>query len=249
MKLRADGIRFVVGERRISQFVSGRSLQSILFDARKWTKPAAQAWLAREHFKRRPLTRSMSGAQLRYVHDARKFQPRSFQTFATQGKMEKVTMASNPKRAKKKSSAKKKRRGALRRGSGKVTRTNIKSVKVVKTNPKKRKKKRSRAKKRGVRKNARRGSGAAARYTVAMSAGDAKRFAQILKPATRDEMSRALQRHPRGGVYVALPSWHGTRTQADELKARIQLVLAYDAGRRRKSLRPAGNSIRVVAVP
>lgn len=88
------------------------------------------------------------------------------------------------------------------------------------------------------------------RYTLAFTPAAASQFARIARLSTvrRREMRRALRRHPSGGVYVALPTWHGTREQAQRLGARVQLILAYAAGRRRAALTSSA-APRVVAVP
>lgn len=88
------------------------------------------------------------------------------------------------------------------------------------------------------------------RYTIAFTPSTARQFARIarLSQARRREMRRALRRHPSGGVYVALPTWHGTPAQAKRLASRAWLLLVYAAGRRRASLASSAPP-RVVAVP
>jgi hypothetical protein len=116
--------------------------------------------------------------------------------------------------------AKKSRRSKRARSKqGQTTHTTLKSVKVVRKNPQ-------------------------TRYTIALSPSAARTLA--LTTGHR-EILKALRRHPRGGLFVTLPAWHGPHREAQQLAVRVQAVLAYAAGRHRKPL--AASPPRVVAVP
>lgn len=246
-------VRIIVGRPRGAK---ADAVQSFMFDARQWAKRDVRAWLEQQGFDARDLIAS----QGRYRYDVRNrsaFVPRTLRAVSI-GRWEQVTMASNPtkgaKRRKKKSRkgrararARAARRPAAKRRpvrraqpKGKTTRTTVHSVKVMRVNAR-----RGRPRKAAGAPRAR----GATRFTVAFSPLSARLFARVArlaKPRVR-EMRRALKRHPSGGVYVALPAWHGSRAQAQRMADRVQLLLAYAAGRRRASLGSA--SARVVSVP
>jgi hypothetical protein len=242
------GIRFVVGRLRSS---SDRAVQSIVFDSHEWSERDARGWLDEHGFKVRALDRAGRWWRSRQ-REPREFDSRSFRTIDTVPR-EVVTMASNPKRRGKKRRAPKRRRAAAsrrrklsgsrtrtrvrkntrrRRARAKTVRTKVTTVRVMRTNARRR----------------RRRARSSARYTVAFAPAAAKLFGRMLRKVRRREMRRALRRHPRGGVYVALPAWHGSREQAQRLADRVRLVLTYLAGRRRASL-TSSSVPRVVAVP
>jgi hypothetical protein len=251
---RPPGIRFVIGRPLGS---TRTAIQSVVFAAGAWRDSDARRWLHRQGFKPRHLDKGPRWLRYR-LRDAQEFEPRSFRTIET-GRRETVTMASNARKKKRRRSkarrskarttkrnptrrakskrpssssrtgVKKRRRKARRakRASPKAqtTRTTVKSVKVTKKNPR-------------------------TRYTIALSPGSARTLAAMAKLSKprRQEMVKSLRRHPRGGVYVALPTWHGSHREAQQLADHAKVVLAYAAGRRRKSL-PVASLPRVVAVP
>ena len=247
------GIRFVIGRPRGS---TTTAIQSVVFAASAWSDSDARSWLHRQGFKPRKLDKGAGWLRYR-LRDAKDFEPRSFRTIET-GRREKVTMSVNTRKKRRRSKARSSKRNPSRRAKHKrakarkpvssgrtgvkkrgkkarhakraspkaqTTRTTVKSVKVTKKNPR-------------------------TRYTIALSPGSARTLAAMSKltKQRRQEMLKSLRQHPRGGVYVALPAWHGSHREAQQLADRAQLVLAYAAGRRRKSL-PAASLPRVVAVP
>jgi hypothetical protein len=248
-------VRVIVGRRRRVPY---EELQSVVFDARQWSKRDVHAWLQQHGFDPRDLIKSQ-GVYRYPVRDKSAFVPRSLRTISL-GRWEQVTMASNPKGKKKRRAkrsrkrlkqqhrratrrAKTKRRSAPRRArsKAKTTRTTTKTVKVMRTNAR-----RGRPRKAPGAPRAR----GATRFTIAFTPASVRLFARVArlsKPRLR-EMRRALRRHPTGGVYVALPTWHGSRDQAQQLARRVQVLLAYAAGRRRSSIN-AASAPRVVAVP
>lgn len=254
-------IRFVMGRPRGER---SNALQSIQFDAREWTERDARAWLDRQGYDPRNLDKS--GGWFCYrVRDKSVFIPRTLRAVDT-GRREKVTMSSNPKKRRAKKRPKKnpaKRRPRAKRvkrsaaPKAKTTRTKVTTLKVMRTNARPKKKRTGAKRRRRVRRLAvnRRtvksvAPRSASRFTLAFTPQSARRFAQVarLSVARRREMLRALRSHPSGGVFVNSPAWHGSREQATKLAARVRLILAYAAGRRRKSLN-AASVPRVVAVP
>jgi hypothetical protein len=255
------GVRFVVGRLRYS---NDRAVHVVVFDSREFSERDARRWLLDHGFKSRVLQRDGRVWRSRERERA-EFDPRSFRSIEP-GRQEVVTMASNPKRRGKKRRAVKRRRSRARRRrkvsassstrtglrvnarrarrrrrrrSGKTVRTDTRTVKVMRTNARKR---RARPRRRSAR--------SSTRYTLAFTPASLQAFARFarLSPARRREMRRAVRRHPTGGVYVALPAWYGSRETAKRVASRVQLLLAYVAGRRRASLTSSA-APRVVAVP
>lgn len=250
------GIRVIVGRR---QRVPYEELQAVVFDATQWALRDVRSWMQQHGFDLRALVRSQ-GVYRYAVRDKRDFVPRSLRTISL-NRWEQVTMASNPKRRGKKRRASKRRarnasrrrkvsarsstrtrvrknarRRLRRRRNPKTVRTDVRTVKVMRTNARKR------------RARPRRAVRSSTRYTLAFTPAAARLFARMLKKARRREMRRSLRRHPSGGVYVALPTWHGSREQANRFAAHARLVLTYAAGRRHAPLTSSA-APRVVAVP
>lgn len=232
------------------------AVQSIAFDTREgWSAQRIVEWLKNEGYRAR------SAVDLRKLGAyLRGFEVHSRHAFATgtlhpvqPGSWERVEM--NPKR-KRKSKAKPKKKTTRTARAAKVTRKKSTTTSVTRTNPRGKRGRKVKSRKRtagrmlrAIKRAAKRlRINPATRYTVAFSRAALAAFVKNLPRARRRELKGQIAKHARGGVYVKLPGWHGSRTQANALQARARMLLTYLAGRSRKPL-SSGGALRVIAVP